>query len=116
MRIEAFQLDAGIRGCELPIGLGLVFVAAVLPGGNLLGQRFLIGNAAIQALRRQDTQLGFRHIQPAAVLGRVVPFEALHEPPGFGRRECLVKRGFGVRVQIVLNQNDLFGVREVDVR
>ena len=46
---------------------------------NFPAQRFLVRDAPVDALRGQDAQLGLCHIQPAAMLGRVVPFEAL--PP-----------------------------------
>jgi hypothetical protein len=110
------QLDASVRGGEAPIGFGVFFVAALLPRSNFCVQRFFVWDAAVQALRRKDTQLGFGHIQPTAMLGCVVPFEAFSEPPGLGGREGFVKRGLGVRVEIVLNQHDLLGPREVDVR
>ncbi len=38
----------------------------------------------------EDAEFGFSKIKLAAVLGRVVPFEALDQPSGFGGRECLV--------------------------
>ena len=41
-------------GCEAPIGLGLMFVAAVLPCGHLFDQCFLIRNAPVEALRGQN--------------------------------------------------------------
>src|SRR6516162_2690923 len=50
------------------------------------------------------------------MLGRVIPFEALHKPPGFGGREGFVERGLDVGVEIVLNQSDFPGAREEDVR
>jgi hypothetical protein len=45
-----------------------------------------------------------------------MPFEAFNQPPGLGGREGFAKRGFDVGVEIVLNQSDFLGVREVDVR
>jgi hypothetical protein len=36
----------------------------------------------VKALGRQDAEFGLRQIKPAAVLWSVVPFEALHQPPG----------------------------------
>ena len=30
-RVEPLQFHAGVRGCELPVGLGVMFVAFVLP-------------------------------------------------------------------------------------
>ncbi len=71
--VEAFQLDAGIGGCKAPGGLGVVSVAPVKPSRDLAYELGHIGDAAVQALARQDRQLRFRHIEPTAVLGRVVP-------------------------------------------
>jgi len=33
----------------------------------------LVGDAPIETLRRQDAELGFSHVQPTAVFGRIVP-------------------------------------------
>ena len=49
------------------------------------------------------------------MLGRVVPFEPLDDPAGLGRFEGFVQRCRRVRIQVVLNQDDLFGPGEVDV-
>jgi hypothetical protein len=38
------------------------------------------------------------------VLGGVVPFEAFDLPPGFGGRECFIKRSLAVDVKIVLDK------------
>ncbi len=51
-------------------------------------------------------------VEPAAVLWRVMPFEALVEAARLAGREGLVERSGLVRVQIVLDEHDLFGVRE----
>jgi hypothetical protein len=55
----------------------MVLVAADLPGTNFLDQGPLVGNPPIQALTRQNAELGFRQIEPTAVLGSVVPLEPL---------------------------------------
>jgi len=52
---------------------------------------FFVGNAAVEALGRQDTELGLRQIEPTAVLWSVMPFEALDQPPGFGGRKGFVE-------------------------
>ena len=62
----------------------------MLPGGDFADQGLLVGDAAVDALGGEDAEFGFGKIKPAAVLGRVVPFEALDQPSGFGGRECLV--------------------------
>jgi hypothetical protein len=43
-----------------------------------------VRDAAIQTLRREHAEFGFSHIEPAAVLGRVMPFETLDEPARLG--------------------------------
>ena len=62
-------------------------IALVLPGGDFVGQGLFVGNAAVKALGGEDTEFGFRQIEPTAVLGRVMPFKALDQASRFGRRE-----------------------------
>jgi hypothetical protein len=47
-----FKFGASIFGGELPIGLGVVGIAVVLPGGDFLDEGLFVGNAAIEALGR----------------------------------------------------------------
>ena len=75
----------------------------------------LVGDAAIEALRGQDGQLGFGEIEPRAVLGGVVPFEAFDQAAGFGGGKGLVERRLHVGVEIVLNQDNGFGIRKVGI-
>src|SRR5271167_1528459 len=77
MGIEPFEFDAGVVGCELPIGLGVMLVAMILPSANLSLEGLLVGNAAAQALCRQNGEFGFGHVEPTSMLGRVMPFEPL---------------------------------------
>src|SRR5438477_52707 len=43
------KFDASIFGGELPVGLGVVGVAVVLPGGDFLNEDLFVGNAAIDS-------------------------------------------------------------------
>jgi hypothetical protein len=52
---------------------------------------FLVGDAAVQALGHENAEFGFGHVEPATVLGRVMPFEALDEPAGFRSGEGFVE-------------------------
>jgi len=61
-------------------------------------------------LRGEDAEFGFGQIEPGAVFGHVMPFEALDQAPGLGGREGLVKRSGGVGVEIVLDEDDCRGV------
>src|SRR5271165_1925081 len=71
----------------------------MLPGGDLVSEDLLIGDAAVETLGRQDAEFRLRQIEPAAVLWRVMPFEPLDQPPGFGGRGDLAGPGllFGLR-------------------
>jgi hypothetical protein len=58
---------------------------------NLALEAAPVRDTPIETLIGQDSKLGLGHIEPAAVLGRVVPFEALDEATGRQRRECFVE-------------------------
>jgi len=66
-------------------------IAMILPGSDFGGKDLLIGNAPVKTLIGQNGKFGFGHIEPTAVLGRVMPFETLDQAPGLGRRERLVE-------------------------
>ena len=74
------QLNPRIGGRELPVRLGVVRVAGILPGGNFFSQGLLVCDAAIETLRRQHAELTLSHVEPASMLGRVVPVEPLNQP------------------------------------
>ena len=57
----------------MPVCLGVMLVAVVLPCVDFVGENLLVGDAAIQTLRCEHAEFGFGHIEPTAVLGRVVP-------------------------------------------
>ena len=48
------KFEARIFGGELPIGLGVIGIAVVLPRGDFLDEGLFVGNAAIEALGRWD--------------------------------------------------------------
>src|SRR5215470_13416020 len=88
-RVEAFQPDAGIGGCKAPVSLVVMDVAVVLPGVDLALEGRLVGDTPVEALAGQNGELGLGHIEPAAMLGREVPFEPLGETARLRSRECL---------------------------
>jgi hypothetical protein len=47
----------------------------VFPGGDLVDEGLLVGDTTVETLGGEDAKLGFRQIEPTAVLGRVVPYE-----------------------------------------
>src|SRR5262245_8184629 len=90
-RVEALQLDAGVSGCKAPVSFDVMNIAVAEPGGDLPLEVATVRDAPIETLTGQDSELGLGHIQPAAVLGRVVPFEALDEAPRLRGGEGFVK-------------------------
>ena len=51
-----FEFDARGGCSELPVGLGAIGIAVLLPSDDFLEQGLLIGNPAIEALGRQDAE------------------------------------------------------------
>src|SRR5271165_3680883 len=92
-----------------------MLVAVLYPGGDFRGQLRLVGDAAIEALGREHGEFGFGHVEPASVLGRVMPFEPFDEATRFGGGKGFVERRRRVRAEIVLNQNDLVRVGKMRV-
>ena len=76
--IQGLQLDACVLGPEPPVHRFRRGVAVPLPGSDLAHHRVAVGNPAAEAMAGQDVDLDPGHVQPVAVLGRVVNLE----PPG----------------------------------
>ncbi len=110
-RVEAFELHAGVGGGELPIHSTLGAVAGVLPGGYLRPQRLLLTDPSVQALAAQHRQFRLRHVEPTAMLGRVMDLQPLDQPPGLFGSERLVQTPLPVRVQVVHHQRHLLRLR-----
>ena len=66
-------------------------VAVAQLGGDVSLEVATVRDAPIETLTGQDSELGLGHIQPTAVLGRVVPFEALDEASRLRGREGFVE-------------------------
>ena len=46
------EFDARGGGREVPVGLGVVSIAVVLPGGDFVDEGWFVGDAAVEALGR----------------------------------------------------------------
>jgi hypothetical protein len=55
------------------------------------GRQCRAGDPPIETLARQDTEFRLGHIQPTAVLGRVVPLEPLDEATCLGGWKGLIE-------------------------
>src|ERR1035437_7009300 len=51
-RVKVLEFDTCVGGCKLPVGLGEVGIAVVLPSGDFLDEGLLVGNPAVEALGR----------------------------------------------------------------
>src|SRR5208283_5349065 len=96
MGVKSFELNACVVCRELPIRFGVMFVAMVLPSGDLSFKGLLVGDAAAQTLGCQNGEFGFGHVEPASMFGRVMPFEPHSEAARFGGGESGVERGCGM--------------------
>src|SRR5690606_18927947 len=63
----------------------------------------------------KHAQFNFSHIQPTAMLRRVVDFQLFDDPPRFSRRESFIKRSQLMGIQIVHNQDNFLGFWEMDI-
>ena len=72
--------------CLCVIGISVVF-----PSGDFLDEGLFVWDAAIETLSGEDTEFGFSHVQPTAVLWRVVPFEPLNQAAGLGSGKGFVE-------------------------
>jgi hypothetical protein len=62
------KFDAGIFGGELPIGLGVVGIAVVLPGGDFVDEDLFVGNKSLFAQR--ECPIHFREFPVACEVQR----------------------------------------------
>jgi hypothetical protein len=77
------QLDTGIFTSESPIYGRASFIAPLFISLDLSPQYLFISNATVKTLPTQHAQLNLSHIQPTAVLGRVVKLQFPRYTSGF---------------------------------
>ncbi len=85
------EFNASICGGEVPVCLGVIGIALLLPSGDFVDECLFVGNAAVEALGGRNAEFGFCEVKPTAMFGRVAPLEAFNQPPRFGGWESLVE-------------------------
>ena len=70
------EFPISLLSSELPLDGLLGRISRALPVVNLALEGWLIGNAAVQALAIENTDLDLRHVQPACMFGGVVKLHA----------------------------------------
>ena len=56
------EYNVSVFGSEVPVGFGVMGILVVLPGGDFIDEGLFVGHAAVEALGRQDAELGLRHL------------------------------------------------------
>src|SRR5258706_14235476 len=74
------EFDTCIWGCEVPIGLCVAGIAVVLPSVDVLDEGLFVGNAAVEALGRDDAEFRPPHIELTTALLRGVSIQELRQP------------------------------------
>ena len=94
------KLGAGVVGGEAPLDGGVRRVAFLFQRPGFTGERVGITDAPIPTFPAEHAQFQFGHVEPTAMLGRVVKLQAFENAAGFGRRKGFVqgRRPMGVQV------------------
>src|SRR3954467_4889309 len=75
-RVELAELDPGVGGGEAPVGRDPGVVPPPLPSGHVALQVGPVPDP-LRQVTRERAELDLGHVQPRAVLGRVVDLEAV---------------------------------------
>src|SRR3954451_7955616 len=113
--VEMLEFDARVGGGEAPVDAVPRGIAVGDPGGHFLLDGRPVGQATVEALALQDAQLDLGHVEPTAMLGRVVDLQFVRQALRLGRRERLLQRGGRVSVQLIHHQGQDFRLGKVDV-
>ena len=79
-------------------------------------ERLLIGDTSVETLPCENGQFAFSDVEPTAMLGGVMDFEALDEPTGHLGWESFIQGGDLMGVEVVTDQHDGFRLGVVAVR
>src|SRR3972149_3078498 len=105
------QFRACFLNGEMPSDRRLGRIAFSLQSGDFLHQRGFISDPARQALALKYTELQFGHVQPTAMLGRVMKLQAFENASRLFGREGLIQRGWPMGVEITQHHPDQLGLR-----
>src|SRR5438270_11244243 len=97
------ELVTSITGSKAPGDGAALSIALGLQGNDALAQVLHALHATRQTATSKDTDLDLGHIQPTAMLGRIMKLHPLQNPSRFWRREGFIQGRRGVRVQIILH-------------
>ena len=114
-RVQTFKLDASIFGSELPPDGGSSMVSTLLPSLCERAQCLSVRYTLVQTLLAQDTQLDLCHVQPTAMLRRVVKHQLGSDTVRLLWWKMGVQASFRVCVEIVHHQLNSLNAWKMDV-
>ena len=114
-RVQTFKLDASIFGSELPPDGGSSIVSTLLPSLCERAQCLSVRYTLVQTLLAQDTQLDLCHVQPTAMLRRVVKHQLGSDTVRLLWWKMGVQASFRVCVEIVHHQLNSLNAWKMDV-
>ena len=100
------EFVSGVLDAKAPVDATLSFVPLQSQGLDLSAEGCLVGETLPETDAGEDAELDLRHIQPAAMLGRVVKLQPFGDAPGLRRRKGLIQRRHLVGVQIAQDHSD----------
>ena len=84
-------------------------IAVSIPCGDFGLESGEVSNAALKGLACEGGEFDFSHVEPGAMFGGMVDFEAREEFSGFIWRESRVEGSGFVGVEVVAHEDDFFG-------
>ncbi len=110
------EFDSGIIRSELPVYGGSNLIAFILKSSNFSFEGLLVRYPSVKAYPAEHTELDFGHVEPTAMLGRVVKLQPSGDASRFFGFKGLIERCDFVSVEVVKHHADYLGlwVRIVD--
>jgi hypothetical protein len=105
------ELVTSIAGSKAPPDITVLSIALGLQGSDALAQHLHAFYATRQTAPSKYTDLDLGHIQPTPMFGRIMELHPLQDAPRLWRREGFIQGRRGVRVQIILHDAHVFGLR-----
>ena len=111
-----FQLDTGILSSELPVDGGRSLITSCFPGSHFFAKELFLPDTLVQALTGKDIEFNLSHIEPTAMLWRVVELNAFQNAPRFFWDKRFIESGWLVDAEVVLHESDArrMGIPDID--
>ena len=105
------ELVTSVIGSEAPRDGAVPSIALGLQGGDALAQVLHADHATRQTATSKNTDLDLGHSEPTAMFGRVVELHPLQKPPGLCWRVSFIQGRGRMRIQGILHEANVFGMR-----